>query len=188
LLDLASGRGELLCIWARDHGITGTGVDISTIGVDMSRERAAEWGVADRVTFVHGDAAGYVAPQPVDVAACIGATWIGRGVLGTVDLLQRSLRPGGMVLVGEPYWRLDPADRTIVEACHAQRREDFFSLPGLIEAILDHGWMWWRWCWPTGTAGTGTRLRIGSSSVAGSTPTRTTNWHRRSARSCGPIR
>jgi cyclopropane fatty-acyl-phospholipid synthase-like methyltransferase len=30
LLDLCCGRGEMLSSWARDHGITGTGVDIST--------------------------------------------------------------------------------------------------------------------------------------------------------------
>jgi SAM-dependent methyltransferase len=140
LLDLASGRGELLCTWARDHGVTGTGVDISTVGVARSRDRAAELGVADRVTFVHGDAAGYRSPQPVDVAACIGATWIGDGLLGTVDLLERSLRPGGMVVVGEPYWRLEPSDQATVQACHAETRDDFYDLPGLIEAVLRHGW------------------------------------------------
>src|SRR4051812_20977626 len=74
LLDLASGRGEMLCTWARDHGISGTGVDISTVGIEMSRRRAAELDVADRVTFAHGDAGTFVAERPVDVAACIGAT------------------------------------------------------------------------------------------------------------------
>jgi hypothetical protein len=33
----------------------------------------------DRVTFVHQDASGYVASQPCDIAACVGATWIGGG-------------------------------------------------------------------------------------------------------------
>ncbi|GID96920.1 SAM-dependent methyltransferase [Amorphoplanes digitatis] len=37
LLDLAGGRGEMLCTWARDHGISGTGVDISTVATDMAR-------------------------------------------------------------------------------------------------------------------------------------------------------
>lgn len=96
LLDLASGRGELLCTWSRDHHISGTGVDISTVAVEMSRRRADELGVAGRVTFVYGDASGYVADQPVDVAVCIGATWIGDGVNGTVKLLERSPRPGGL--------------------------------------------------------------------------------------------
>ncbi|ESQ06952.1 Methyltransferase type 12 [Streptomyces sp. PVA_94-07] len=48
----------------------------------------------DQVSFVHGDAAGHVCDEPADLAACLGATWIG-GAPGTVDLLARSLRPGG---------------------------------------------------------------------------------------------
>lgn len=58
VLDLASGSGELLCTWARDHGITGTGIDISTAFTDQARIRAAELAVDDRVTFTHADAAG----------------------------------------------------------------------------------------------------------------------------------
>ena len=30
ILDLGSGSGEMLCTWARDHGITGTGIDMSS--------------------------------------------------------------------------------------------------------------------------------------------------------------
>jgi cyclopropane fatty-acyl-phospholipid synthase-like methyltransferase len=60
ILDLCSGKGELLCTWARDHGVTGTGVDISTVFTAAARARAAELGVADRVRFVHGDAATHV--------------------------------------------------------------------------------------------------------------------------------
>ncbi|HCD9160111.1 TPA: class I SAM-dependent methyltransferase, partial [Klebsiella pneumoniae] len=29
ILDLGSGSGEMLCSWARDHHIVGTGVDMS---------------------------------------------------------------------------------------------------------------------------------------------------------------
>jgi SAM-dependent methyltransferase len=139
-LDLASGSGEMLCQWARQHGISGTGVDISTDFVKAANERAVELGVTDRVTFQHGDAAGFVAAEPVDVAACIGATWIGDGVAGTIDLLSRSLRPGGMVLVGEPFWRKDPPDQATIEGCHATSRDDYRDLPGLVAFFAEYGW------------------------------------------------
>lgn len=132
VLDLASGSGEMLCTWARDHGVTGTGVDISTVFTGQARARAAELGVADRVTFVHGDAAGHVSDEPVDLAACVGATWIGNGVAGTVELLARSLRPGGLMLIGEPYWRRNVPDRETAEACLAGGPDDFLALPELI--------------------------------------------------------
>jgi 2-polyprenyl-3-methyl-5-hydroxy-6-metoxy-1,4-benzoquinol methylase len=93
LLDLACGSGEMLCTWARDHGITGTGVDISTVFIDKAKARATELNVADRVTFVHDNATGYVADERVDVAACLGATWIGGGVKGTVEMLRQACAP-----------------------------------------------------------------------------------------------
>ncbi|MEV4734446.1 class I SAM-dependent methyltransferase [Saccharopolyspora sp. NPDC049426] len=140
VLDLASGSGEMLCTWARDHQFTGTGVDISTVFTENARVRAAELGVADQVTFVHGDASGYVADEPVDLAACVGATWIGDGVPGTVELLERSLRPGGLMLIGEPYWRQEVPDQETAAACHAGSKDDFLVLPDLIEQFGDLGY------------------------------------------------
>lgn len=139
VLDLACGTGELLCTWARDHRVTGTGVDISTVFTGRARERAAELGVAELVDFVHADARGYIAGEPVDLAACVGATWIGDGVAGTVDLLRRSLRPGGMLLVGEPYWRRQPPDQAAVEGCQVDDVNDFRLLPELIEHFQSLG-------------------------------------------------
>jgi SAM-dependent methyltransferase len=139
LADFCSGRGEMLCTWARDHGITGIGVDISTVNVALATERAAELGV-NGVAFRHGDAATWKIDRPADVASCIGATWIGNGVAGTIEIRERSLKPGGMLLIGEPYWRLDPPDEETVEGCHAQGSADFRSLPGLIEHFGELGW------------------------------------------------
>jgi SAM-dependent methyltransferase len=140
VLDLASGSGEMLCTWARDLGFTGTGVDISTVFTEQARARAIELGVADRVEFLHGDAAGHVADEPVDLVACVGATWVGGGVAGTVELLRRSLRPGGLMLIGEPYWRRTPPHQEAVEGCHATSDTDFVSLPELIEQFGDLGY------------------------------------------------
>jgi cyclopropane fatty-acyl-phospholipid synthase-like methyltransferase len=102
VLDLGSGSGEMLCTWARDHGIVGTGVDMSPLFTEQAKRRAEELGVAHRVKFIHDDAAGYVSDEKADVAACVGATWIGGGVAGTIELLTRSLRAGGIILIGEP--------------------------------------------------------------------------------------
>ncbi|ROO84856.1 methyltransferase family protein [Actinocorallia herbida] len=139
VLDLASGSGEMLCTWARDLGCTGVGVDISTLFTEQARARAVELGVADRVSFVHGDATGHVAAEPVDLACCVGATWIGDGVAGTVGLLQRSLRPGGLMLIGEPYWRRTPPDEETAKDCHATAITDFRTLSGLIEQFQELG-------------------------------------------------
>lgn len=135
MLDLGSGSGEMLCTWARDHGVVGTGVDMSRLFTEQARRRAEELGVADRVEFIHGDAAGHVSGKEVDVAACIGATWIAGGVAGTVELLKRSLRPGGIILVGEPFWRRSPPNEDVAKGCLANSISDFLTLPALLASF-----------------------------------------------------
>jgi SAM-dependent methyltransferase len=139
ILDLACGSGETLCTWARAHGIRGHGLDLSSAFVGAARARAVELDVADRVRFEHADATGYVAAEPVDVAACLGDTWIGGGVLGTIDLLARSVRDGGMVLVGEPYWVRVPETDELARACHARGRTEWTTLPELLSSLRGHG-------------------------------------------------
>lgn len=132
VLDLGSGSGEMLCTWARDYGVIGTGIDMSQLFAEQAKRRAEELGVADQVRFIHGDAAGFVSDEKVEVAACLGATWIAGGVGGTIGLLAQSLRPGGLILVGEPYWRLLPPTEDIAKGCLAGSISDFLLLPELL--------------------------------------------------------
>lgn len=135
VLDLACGKGELLCRWAQELGATGTGVDLSGVFLAAARERAAELGVEDRVGFEQGDASSWdsthVAPAGgFDVVSCLGATWIGGGVPGTVALMRPAVARGGLLLVGEPYW-VDPPPPEAYEAMGVAPGE-FASLPGLL--------------------------------------------------------
>ncbi len=135
ILDLGSGSGEMLCTWARDHGINGTGIDMSQLFTAQAKQRAEELGVSEHVHFIHNDAAGYVTDEKCDVAACVGATWIAGGVAGSVKLLAKSLKPGGMILIGEPWWRQVPATDEIAQACGVSSRDDFLTLPGLVASF-----------------------------------------------------
>lgn len=137
VLDLGSGSGEMLCTWARDYGISGTGIDKSPLFTGQAKLRAEELGVADRVAFIHDDAAGFVADEKVGVASCVGATWIGGGVVGTIQLLAKSLRAGGIILVGEPYWLQLPPTEDVARECHAGSISDFLMLPELLASFGD---------------------------------------------------
>jgi cyclopropane fatty-acyl-phospholipid synthase-like methyltransferase len=108
-LDLTCGKGEMLCRWADRFGISGVGVDISDVFLAAARARAEELGVAGQVRFEHGDA-GRIAVEPgsYDIVSCIGATWIGGGLTGTIELIRPAVRPGGLMLIGEPYWTEPP--------------------------------------------------------------------------------
>jgi SAM-dependent methyltransferase len=135
MLDLGSGSGEMLCTWACDYGIIGTGIDMSQLFTEQARLRADELGVAERVEFIHGDAAGYVADEKVGVAACVGATWIGGGVAGAIELLAKSLRTGGVILIGEPYWLKLPPTEEVAKGCRAGSISDFLLLPELLASF-----------------------------------------------------
>jgi len=132
-LDLACGKGEMLCRFALHHGVSGVGVDIYPPFVAAARARAAELGVEAAVTFREGDASevGDIG-EPFDVVSCIGATWIGGGLPGTLDLMQGAARPGAWLLVGEVFWVEEPppAVRATQEAT-----QSFADLAGTLEVI-----------------------------------------------------
>jgi SAM-dependent methyltransferase len=154
-LDLACGKGEMLCRWAREHGTTGVGVDISEAFLAAAQRRADELGVADRVRLVHGDAGAYAAePGGFDIVSCIGATWIGGGLVGTLDLMRPALREDGLLLVGEPYWISEPP--AAAYPALGIEPDQFASLPGtldrfdaagveLVEMVLANGDSWDRY-------------------------------------------
>ena len=132
ILDLACGKGEMLSRWAQEFGSSGVGVDISDIFLAAARLRANELEVSDRVVFHEADASSY---QPeskgFDVASCLGATWIGAGVTGTIELLRQAVDSDGLVLIGEPYWHTPPPGDAY-EALECEP-DEFTSLVGLLD-------------------------------------------------------
>lgn len=101
--DLACGKGELLCRWAAEFGTGGVGVDLSEVFLAAARDRADELGVADRVRFEHGDAGAFAAePGAYDIVSCIGATWIGGGLAGTLDRFTAAAGVPGPVAARPP--------------------------------------------------------------------------------------
>ncbi len=133
-LDLACGKGEMLCQWAKLHQVTGVGVDISTVFLEAARARSLQLGVTDRVTFVQGEAAQHLrdCTDRFDVVSCIGATWIGGGLAGTLELMKPTLRsPSSLLLVGEPFWLEPPPEEAYVPLSGS--RDAFTSLEGTLE-------------------------------------------------------
>lgn len=137
-LDLACGKGEMLCRWADRFGIGGLGVDISEVFVSAARARAAELGISHRVRFERADAGSFaVDPGSYDVVSCIGATWVGGGLVGTLDLMRPSLKPGGLLLVGEPFWNEDPPDEAY--AAMGVQPGEFVSLAETVQRLAPAG-------------------------------------------------
>jgi SAM-dependent methyltransferase len=162
ILDLCCGKGEMLCRFARRHGTRGVGVDLSRVFLAAARARARELRVELLVEFVEHDAATFAAPPGAfDVVACIGASWIGNGLAGTLALMRPPLVPGGLILMGEPFWNEEPTEEVVRRLSDGQpdmfvtlpRTLDRFEAAGLdlVEMVLadDEGWeryeapKWW---------------------------------------------
>jgi SAM-dependent methyltransferase len=142
-LDLACGKAEMLCRWAKAWGIEGTGVDISKVFLAAAQARAQELGVAGQITLVEADAGQYLAdtqnfaPNRYDIVSCIGATWIGGGLTGTLKLMLPALKEGGLILVGEPYWIDNPPDAAY--AAHGMSKDEYTSLIGTLDRFESLG-------------------------------------------------
>ncbi|MGH3127300.1 MAG: SAM-dependent methyltransferase [Gaiellaceae bacterium] len=109
VLDIASGRGGPALLLAGEYGCTWRGVELSPEFHAVALERIAEEGLADRVTFELGDAAQAThEPESYDAALCLGASFVYGSLADTVDALAPTVRAGGHVVVGEPYWRSLP--------------------------------------------------------------------------------
>lgn len=115
VLDIACGKGELLLRVAETYGggsglgIHGVGVDISPFCIAEMREAAARRVPAANLELIEKGGADYRAePASFDLACCLGASWVFGGHQPTLHALCQAARPGGLVLVGEPFWRSEP--------------------------------------------------------------------------------
>jgi predicted O-methyltransferase YrrM len=135
VLDIASGRGGPALVLARGFGCTVHGIEISPEFHAVAEERIAEAGLADRVSLELADAAGVVhEPASYDAALCLGASFVYGSLADTVDALAPAVRPGGYVVVGEPYWRSLPLPED-----YEDRRDPWTTLEGTVAIFETSG-------------------------------------------------
>lgn len=113
-LDAGCGTGEFLLRVVAHHGGHGVGVDRDPKCIDAARQSAAARGPASRCEFHAADAAEFEdARGAFDLGICIGSTHaFGAGDAAypnTIRRMQELVRPGGWVLLGEGYWKQEPA-------------------------------------------------------------------------------
>jgi SAM-dependent methyltransferase len=126
VLDVASGRGGPAVLLARELGCRVEGIEIAPEFHAAAVARAAASGLESLVSFRLEDASRVELPvAEYDAALCLGASFVYGGLADTVDALAPAVRPGGHVVVGEPYWRRLPLPRD-----YADRGEPFTTLEG----------------------------------------------------------
>jgi len=114
----------------------------------LTAKYADEWNVSSTKLRAYR-----ITPSAFDIVSCIGATWIGNGLVGTLNLMRPGLRDReSLLLVGEPYWIDTPPDEAYAAMTNGDR-DLFTTLAGteeriaaagfeLVEMVLadHHGW------------------------------------------------
>jgi SAM-dependent methyltransferase len=135
--EAAPGKGEFLIRLAERYGVQGTAVDTSPHELAIARSRAALRIRNRALVFVEGDAAEHPPTRTVDLAVCLGATWIWGGLAGTLAALRSFVRPGGLVLVGEPFWKHEPSSDYLEFT--GRTADEFSTLDGNVEIAKEAG-------------------------------------------------
>jgi SAM-dependent methyltransferase len=150
MLDLACGAGELLCLWSATYGMSGIGIDLSEVFTADARRRAAELKVSDRVTIIQGDAARSATLLPelaqhFDIVSCVGASWIGGGLVGTLKLMRPFLKsaPNSLMLAGEPFWSEPPTAEAM--AALESPGDLYCDLPDTVKRFNEAGYKVLHW-------------------------------------------
>jgi len=135
VLDIASGRGGPALFLASQYGCTIDGIEISPDFHAVAVERIAAADLAERVSFRVADASEERLPaEAYEAAFCLGASFVWGNLAGTLDALGPTVRPGGHVVVGEPFWRRLPLPED-----YEERSLPFTTLEGTVDIFETGG-------------------------------------------------
>ncbi len=125
VLEIATGKGEFIIRLAERYGIEGTAIDLSPYHVSDAEKKCKKRVPDAHLMFLEMDGANYKPdkPESFDLVACIGASWIYGGHKETLKALKEMAAPGSWVVVGEPYWRQEPAEEYL--AAIGEERSSF---------------------------------------------------------------
>jgi SAM-dependent methyltransferase len=126
-VDVACGKGEFLIRLAQAYGARGVGIDISPFYIADAERRLKARAPGAGIAFTQMNGADFRPDEPhsFNLASCIGASWVFGGHTDTLDALISMVKPGGWVIVGEPYWLQEPSQDYLEASGGA--REDFGS-------------------------------------------------------------
>jgi SAM-dependent methyltransferase len=155
VLDIACGKAEFLVRAATRWKCSAVGVDISPYCVADARAKVEAAGLGPAIEVLETSGADYDGrPSSFDAAVCLGASWIWGGLAGTLRALSSWAKPGGLVMVGEPFWRCAPSSEHLESArltassfsTHLENAETGLGLGlSLLHAIVssEDDWDWY---------------------------------------------
>lgn len=145
VLDIACGRGGPALILAGAHGCRIRGIELRSGFTDVARQRIAAAGLGRLIEIETGDAAqAELPPEAYEAALCIGASFVWGTIADAAAALVPSVRPGGGLAIGEPFWLrwplpdgVDPEEFVDLERTVARFESAGVATTGVIAGSLD---------------------------------------------------
>jgi len=125
ILEIASGKAEFVIRIIEKYRCQGTAVDISPYHIRDARKKIISRIPDSDLKIIELDGAKFKPDKPngFDLSACLGASWIYTGYQQTLQFLDDNTKKGGLIVIGEPYWKKDP-EKEFLRAI-SQRKEAF---------------------------------------------------------------
>ncbi len=138
-LDIACGKAEMLVRLAEAYDIRGVGVDLSPYFMKDAKELKRQRVPGSNLEFVNVNGAEYHRENTknFDLSMCIGASWIYDGHRGTLRAMKGMTKPGGIVMVGEPFFTEEPSKEYLTTEDFS--RDEFSTHYGNIQIGVEEG-------------------------------------------------
>ncbi len=145
VLDVACGKCGPARILAGDFGCRVEGIELSGVFSQEARQRNAAAALDSLIEVRTADAAAtQLEPEAFDVALCLGASFVWGNIAGAAAALRVAVPEGGLVAIGEPFWRQWPLPGGVedlgfvdLEGTVARLEQAGFHLTGMIAASED---------------------------------------------------
>ena len=111
-IDFGAGKGEFLIRLIERYGASATAVELENSQISELPGLLQKRISPEKVSVVLKDAKRYIVEDlgsPYDVGICVGSTHALGGYGKTLDALQQAVKPKGLLLIGDLYWKKSPS-------------------------------------------------------------------------------